>query len=365
MRKYILTLFAVLLIVVPCFAGDGDPVREGKEVTYGINIGSGAYLDDANVTDGNIPYMQAAGAGFGDSPLSTDGTDITNSGDLTVSGGDLTLGTSSVSGNATYHDAGTAVFKDDGDDTQVVIGPVVDGTTMLGIAGSLFMSLSNPPQTGMIYMEGGGGYGPSLVMNNAGTQGALFFMVPTNNVYGTGGNKFIMGHGVVSSANTDVMIDSDGNMAIGTIDMDGTPAIGRTIIKGSTNDGSTNILVGRDSDEANVFTMDTNGSIALSGGITNHVTTVNAATYDLLTTDYILHITYTGTGAVTSLTLPTAQCTAGRTIIVKDAGGNAETNSITIDTEGAETIDGAATFVIDANYEAISLYSDGSNWFVF
>lgn len=94
------------------------------------------------------------------------------------------------------------------------------------------------------------------------------------------------------------------------------------------------------------------------------VTTVNAATYDLLVTDYILHVTYTGTGAVTSLTLPSAQVVSGRVIHIKDAGGNAGTNNITIDTEGSETIDGSATAVINSNYSAYSLYSDGSNWFV-
>jgi sugar lactone lactonase YvrE len=99
-------------------------------------------------------------------------------------------------------------------------------------------------------------------------------------------------------------------------------------------------------------------------GYSQNVTTVNAATYDLLTTDYILNVTYTGTGAVTSLTLPSAQTVAGRVIIVKDAGGNANTNNITIDTEGDETIDGSATNVINSDYGSVHLYSDGSNWFI-
>src|SRR5690606_23855014 len=46
---------------------------------------------------------------------------------------------------------------------------------------------------------------------------------------------------------------------IGTTDLDGTPAIGRLTLKGSSNNGSTNILVGRDSDEANVFSINTDG----------------------------------------------------------------------------------------------------------
>lgn len=108
----------------------------------------------------------------------------------------------------------------------------------------------------------------------------------------------------------------------------------------------------------------TTGTINLTGSQTVKVTTVNVATYDLLPNDYILSITYTVTGAVTSLTLPTAQTVAGRTINIKDAGGNAGTNSITVDTEGAQTIDGSATAVINGDYDGLTLYCDGSNWFI-
>lgn len=54
-------------------------------------------------------------------------------------------------------------------------------------------------------------------------------------------------------------------VSIGTTDLDGTPAVGKLTVKGSTNDGSTNIFVGRDSDEANVITIDTNGVITPGG----------------------------------------------------------------------------------------------------
>lgn len=96
------------------------------------------------------------------------------------------------------------------------------------------------------------------------------------------------------------------------------------------------------------------------GAIFRHITTVNAATYDLLPSDDILDVTYTATGAVTSLTLPTAQCVAGRTIVIKDAGGNAGTNNITIDS--TDNIDGAGTYVISTDYDSITLYSTGTTW---
>ena len=110
--------------------------------------------------------------------------------------------------------------------------------------------------------------------------------------------------------------------------------------------------------------FDLNGGLSTDGGRWVNVTTVNSATYDLLTSDDIVSVTYTATGAVTSLTLPTAQTVAGRRITIKDAGGNAGTFSITIDTEGAQTIDGSATAVINGDYGDVTLYCDGSNWFI-
>lgn len=60
-------------------------------------------------------------------------------------------------------------------------------------------------------------------------------------------------------------IMNNGNVLVGTTDNDGTPATGRLVAKGSTNDGSTNIIVGRDSDEANVFAVDTDGNLTATG----------------------------------------------------------------------------------------------------
>lgn len=123
--------------------------------------------------------------------------------------------------------------------------------------------------------------------------------------------------------------------------------------------GSNTVTLGNDS----ITDTHLKGSVNMSqGGQTVKKTTVNAATYSTLVTDYILHVTYTATGACT-ITIPTTQITDGRKFIVKDASGNAGTNSITIATQGSETIDGAATLTVSTNYGKLTLYSDGSNLF--
>lgn len=93
------------------------------------------------------------------------------------------------------------------------------------------------------------------------------------------------------------------------------------------------------------------------------LTVLNANGHTVADTDYYIHVTYTTTGVVT-ITLPTDQTTVGRILTIKDAGGNASTNNITIATQGSETIDGAASYVISSNYESVTIYTDGTNWFI-
>ena len=99
------------------------------------------------------------------------------------------------------------------------------------------------------------------------------------------------------------------------------------------------------------------------GANIQNITVVNISAYTILEKDNIIHSTYSATGAQT-ITIPTAQLVSGRIIVVKDAGGNAGTNNITIETEGAETIDGEANHIINSNYGSVTLYSNGTAWFI-
>lgn len=59
------------------------------------------------------------------------------------------------------------------------------------------------------------------------------------------------------------------------------------------------------------------------------------------------------------LSLPSGS-PAGRVVVVKKADGGA--NTVTINTAGAETIDGAASLVLSAAWEKVMLIFNGTNW---
>ena len=55
----------------------------------------------------------------------------------------------------------------------------------------------------------------------------------------------------------------------------------------------------------------------------------------------------------------------GTVVIVKDEGNAAAGNNITIATTDGSVIDGSATYVVNVNRAAISIYFNGAHWFIY
>jgi hypothetical protein len=84
------------------------------------------------------------------------------------------------------------------------------------------------------------------------------------------------------------------------------------------------------------------------------------ANYTILASDSIINGTG-GAGGIT-ITLPAAASSTGRIITITkvDAGAG----DVTADGNGAETINGNATHDLTSQYESISIYCDGAEWFI-
>jgi hypothetical protein len=100
--------------------------------------------------------------------------------------------------------------------------------------------------------------------------------------------------------------------------------------------------------------------LAVGGGfVANVVTKTTAYTCDTGSVpDYVV---LCNLSAPHIMTLPAN--TLGRVIRYKDIAGNAATDNITI-TPASGNIDGASTYVMNVNHQAIEVVGDGTNWWV-
>jgi len=133
-----------------------------------------------------------------------------------------------------------------------------------------------------------------------------------------------------------------------------------TEINGATAYTTSSITVG--STNAPSYPFSVVGISQLSGGVI-YKRVYKTGDYTLTPADYYIGVDTTG-GAVT-LTLPAAGAVLdGQTWVVKDEGGNASSNNITITgSADSNTIEGTNQIVLESPYTAISLYCNGHNKF--
>lgn len=84
------------------------------------------------------------------------------------------------------------------------------------------------------------------------------------------------------------------------------------------------------------------------------------ADFNIVETDYTIEVA--NTAAARTGRMPKAERCVGRRFLIKDTSGNAGTNNITLMPVGSQTIDGAASAVIDANYGKLILRSNGHGY---
>ncbi len=107
--------------------------------------------------------------------------------------------------------------------------------------------------------------------------------------------------------------------------------------------------------------LDPNLGIGVHSGTDIRVPT--SYPYTMQVTDYAVLV---NTSAPRTINLPSM--TRGFVATVKDATGSAGANNITVNPHGAEKIDGAATFVLTSNYQAITFLGTGiagNEWLLF
>ena len=96
------------------------------------------------------------------------------------------------------------------------------------------------------------------------------------------------------------------------------------------------------------------------GGATRGTYRSVTASGNVVSGDYLIIADAAG-GAIT-MTLPQAALVPGRIYVFKRINSGA--NAVIVDPSGAETIDGAATYTLSAQWNSVTIMSNGTAWFI-
>lgn len=128
-----------------------------------------------------------------------------------------------------------------------------------------------------------------------------------------------------------------------------------TRVNGSTAFTTSSVNIG--SSATPTQTLNVKGSTELSGALI-YKRVQKSSDYTVQTSDYYIGLNSTG-GAI-DLSLPdAANMQDGQTFVVKDEGGLADTNNITISPSGSQTIDGQNSVVLESPYASVQVYCNG------
>jgi hypothetical protein len=200
--------------------------------------------------------------------------------------------------------------------------------------------------------DNGNSSGKLIVCHNAGS---------TQSICGAGTHA-----GVARSYLTAGNAADDGKLYLATVQIISTRSSGATKYDVTFNPGhGTRDYVFEDDAGNEVLRLDVEDHVAKTPqGVSHGVTTVSASTYTIATEDNTIVVDYTATGGVT-LTLPAASSawdstrSTGQRFLIKDIGGNASMNNITINRAGTDDM------IIDTSgYSSHAISSNGGSAWV-
>lgn len=108
---------------------------------------------------------------------------------------------------------------------------------------------------------------------------------------------------------------------------------------------------------SNRLRVTTDGILTTYAGRVVSLKTPGGYPYTTLATDYVILVDTSAARTITPLASPAT----GQTFVIKDSVGSAGTNNITVSPSG-KNIDGAASYVMTSNYQAITIVYNGTEW---
>jgi hypothetical protein len=201
----------------------------------------------------------------------------------------------------------------------------------------------------------------------AGPTGSLQFLTGSNATSGSAKLVFYTSSFGSYSANTMLLSGTlvvQGTITASSFVVDQTDVISGSTIFGNSDDDyhirTGSMYVGA-SASAPTFQVTPSTSQAITLGLRVNYRSITAAGTSS-TSDYILG--FGGAGAIEYRIHSASEAGSGSLLLIKDELSS-RGGAITLSASGGDTIDGNTSYEITGSSPAISLYSNGANWFVF
>jgi hypothetical protein len=175
----------------------------------------------------------------------------------------------------------------------------------------------------------------------------------TTNYVDLGINSSGNSSGSMGNADDAYLYTAGNNFVMGTAN----PGMSLIFLTGGTSEATNQRMVITGAGNVGINATAPNSTLQVTGSLAMSVTT-KTANATVAPVDFTVLCNNTS-GAIT-ITLPTAVGIGGRMYIIKK--NSAAGNNVTIVCNGAQTIDGNATYSLVTQYSSIMIQSDGVNW---
>ena len=159
--------------------------------------------------------------------------------------------------------------------------------------------------------------------------------------------------GSMGNADDAYLYTTGNNFVMGTAN----PGTSLIFLTGGTSEATNQRMVITGTGNVGINNVAPNSTLQVTGSLAMSVTT-KTANATVAPIDFTVLCNNT-TGPIT-ITLPTAAGIGGRMYIIKKT--SAAGNNVTVVCNGAQTIDGNATYLLTNQYSSIMIQSDGVNW---
>jgi len=332
-------------------------------------VGSVSTIPNTGLTNSTVTIIAGTGLSGGGSVALGGSVTITNSGVTSISGTANQITASAATGSVTLSlpTVGTAVTNSFVKITTDAYGRIsATNTVALSDLTSLGV-LSNTLSNGNIFVGNSSNVATGVTMSGDAsiTNTGSVSLATTGVTAGTYGSAIAVStivvdaKGRITSASNTPAAAITGDISIpagGTVSTLAT--VNSNIGTFGTSSAVSTVVVNAKGLVTSVSnTTITPASIGATPAFTRKTITTS---YTILSTDYLIGVS-SSSSAIT-VTLPSG--IANMNYVIKDESGNCGTYNITIATTSGQTIDGASSYIMAINYEAIGLYFNGTSWFV-